>query len=141
MKNITILSLLLILALTPSKVFCQDNDAVIIHSKDLINQEIKNKNRSSRVWNLKKDSTIRINLVEMKGELTKHMHPDADHSLIVIKGKVKVLVGEKYFILEQGDFISIPKTVPHKYWTLTETALLASMDAPYYDSKKTIRLE
>ncbi|WP_347924255.1 cupin domain-containing protein [Pontimicrobium sp. SW4] len=122
-------------------VFSQESEAVIIHSKDLVDQKVKDENKTSRVWNLKKDNTIRINLVEMKGELTKHIHPDADHSLIVIEGKVKVLVGEKIYYLEKGDFISIPKNIPHKYWTITKTALLASMDAPYYDPKKTIRLE
>jgi quercetin dioxygenase-like cupin family protein len=119
----------------------QEQEGTIIHSKELLGEKIKDEDSVVRVWNLKKDSTIRINLVEMRGELSKHMHPDADHSLIVIKGKVKVLVGNKISILEQGDFISIPKNVPHKYWTLTKTALLASMDAPYYDPKKTIRLE
>lgn len=94
-----------------------------------------------KVWTLKKDETIRVNLVEMKGELSKHLHPDADHSLLVINGTVKAIVGDKTEILEQGDFISIPKNVPHKYITITTTALLVSMDAPYYDSKKTVRLE
>ncbi len=118
----------------------QESEPKVIHAEDLLNQN-DNQGRSARVWNLKKDKTIRINLVEMKGELKKHKHPDAEHSLIVIKGKVKVLVGDEVFILKQGDFISIPKNMPHKYWTISKKALLASMDAPYYDPKKTIYLE
>lgn len=94
-----------------------------------------------KVWTLKKDQTIRVNLVEMKGELTRHLHPDADHSLMVVKGKVKAEVGDRVEVLGQGDFISIPQGVPHKYTTITETALLTSMDAPYYDPAKTQRLE
>lgn len=94
-----------------------------------------------KVWNIRQDEMIRINLVEMSGELSLHKHPDADHSLMVLEGKVKVQIGEKTMEIGKGDFISIPADVPHKYWSLTETALLVSMDAPYYDPKKTVALE
>jgi len=103
------------------------------------NPDIEGKN--VRVWNIRQDDSIRINLVEMSGELGLHKHPDADHSLMILEGKVRAQVGEKMIELEKGDFISIPANVPHKYWSITETALLVSMDAPYYDPRKTISLE
>lgn len=94
-----------------------------------------------RVWTIKQDDIIRVNLVEMKGELLLHSHPDADHSLMVLSGKVKVQIGEEFRIIEHGDFISIPANIPHKYWSLTERSMLVSMDAPYYDPAKTIKIE
>ena len=94
-----------------------------------------------KVWNIRQNKTIRINLVEMSGELALHKHPDADHSLMVLEGKVRAQIGEKMIEAEKGDFISIPANVPHKYWSLTKTTLLVSMDAPYYDPKKTVSLE
>lgn len=97
--------------------------------------------KTSKVWNIRQDELIRINLVEMSGELSLHKHPDADHSLMVIEGRVLVLVGDEKMEMGKGDFISIPANVPHKYWTLTKTALLVSMDAPYYDPKKTVHLD
>lgn len=97
--------------------------------------------KNVRVWNLRKNETIRINLVEFSGELPLHKHPDGDHTLMVLEGRVRVQMdGEKHEI-EKGDLISIPRNMPHKYWTLSKKAILVSMDAPYYDPKKTIRLE
>ena len=98
-------------------------------------------NENVKVWNIKKTDLIRINLVEMSGELSKHKHPDAEHSLVVLEGEVKAMVGDSIVTLLKGDFISIPKNVPHKYWTITSKAYLVSMDAPYYDADKTVRLE
>ena len=39
-----------------------------------------------------------------------------------------------------GDFVSIPRGMPHKYIVQGERAVIVSMDAPYYDPNKTIRL-
>jgi quercetin dioxygenase-like cupin family protein len=94
-----------------------------------------------KVWNIRQNETIRINLVEMCGELKLHQHPDAEHSLMLIEGKVRALVGDQEVILEKGDFLSIPPSVPHKYWSLDPRSLLVSMDAPYYDPKRTVVLE
>ncbi len=95
--------------------------------------------RNVKVWSIRQDASIRINLVEMSGELNLHLH--ADHSLMVLEGKVMVLIGDKKIEIGMGDFISIPANVPHKYWSLTQIAKLVSMDAPYYDPKKTVLLE
>jgi quercetin dioxygenase-like cupin family protein len=97
--------------------------------------------KTAKVWHIRKNETIRINLVEMSGELQLHQHPDADHSLIVLEGRVKVQIGEEFREITKGDFISIPAGVPHKYWSLTEKSMLVSMDAPYYDPAKTVALE
>jgi quercetin dioxygenase-like cupin family protein len=94
-----------------------------------------------KVWNIKQDAHIRVNLVEMTGELPLHKHPDAAHSLLVLSGKVRVLAGDLKTELVSGDFISIPAGMPHKYWALGGQALLVSTDAPYYDPKKTVQLE
>src|SRR5687768_14265612 len=97
--------------------------------------------KNVRIWNIRQDKTIRINLVEFTGELALHKHPDADHSLIVLEGSVKVLAGDKTITLNKGDFISVHANVPHKYWTIGPKAMLVSMDAPYYDPKNTVPLE
>jgi quercetin dioxygenase-like cupin family protein len=94
-----------------------------------------------RVWNVRQDAVIRVNLVEMSGELPLHRHPDAEHSLMVLEGRVRVQVGERMLELGKGDYVSVPAGVPHKYWTLGGKAMLVSMDAPYYDPKKTVRME
>lgn len=93
------------------------------------------------MWTIKQDQVIRVNLVKMSAELPLHMHPDAAHSLMVFSGRVRVQAGDHFYLMKKGDYISIPATVPHKYWSLTKEATLVSMDAPYYDPQKTVPLE
>lgn len=115
-----------------------ENDFTLIRYEKLISRNPDIEGQNVKVWTIRQDDTIRINLVEMSGELRLHTHPDADHSLMVLKGQVKVEADGKHFVVGAGDFISIPKNVPHKYWSITQTSMLVSMDAPYYDPAKTI---
>ncbi len=108
---------------------------------EIISKKADIEGKNVRVWNIRKTVQIRINLVEMTGELSKHKHPDADHSLIVLEGEVKVMVADSIIEMSKNDFISIPKDIAHKYWTISPKAYLLSMDAPYYDPDKTISLE
>lgn len=137
MRNI----LLLILIIFFSSCSRESDSLLIQKYADLIQEKPDIEGANVKVWNIKKTDLIRVNLVEMSGELTLHKHPDAEHSLLVLKGGVEVLVNDSIVTMTEGDFISIPKNVPHKYNTLTSKAYLVSMDAPYYDSKKTVRLE
>ncbi len=71
-----------------------------------------------KVWTIKKDEAIRVNYVEMTGELPLHMHPDAAHSLMVLSGQVRVRIGNEIVVIDEGDYLSIPAEVPHRYWAL-----------------------
>ncbi|MGZ3694303.1 MAG: cupin domain-containing protein [Bdellovibrionota bacterium] len=113
----------------------------LVKYKELVARAPDSEGQTAKVWHIRKDETIRINLVEMSGELKLHSHPDADHSLMLLEGRVKVQIGEEFLEIAKGDFISIPAGVPHKYWSLTPISMLVSMDAPYYDPEKTISLE
>jgi quercetin dioxygenase-like cupin family protein len=109
--------------------------------KNLISQKPDIEGKNVRVWSIRQDEVIRINLVEMSGETALHKHPDADHSLMVLEGEVKVQIASEFMIMKKGDYISIPADVAHKYWSLAPKSMLVSMDAPYYDPNKTISLE
>lgn len=113
----------------------------LVEYEKLINRKPDSERANVRVWTVKQDSIIRINLVEMSGELPRHKHPDADHSLMILEGRVRVEIADKTIEIGKGDFITIPVDVPHKYWSLTAKSIFVSMDAPYYDPKKTIPLE
>ncbi len=93
------------------------------------------------LWTIKRTDTIRINLVQLSGELKLHKHPDAEHSIFVLSGKIEALIGKDHILLKDGDFVSIPKDMPHKYIVRGKKALIISMDAPYYDPAKTVILE
>lgn len=111
----------------------------LVRYKELTARKPDQDGQTVRVWTIKKDDVIRVNLVEMLGELKLHKHPDAAHSLMVLEGSVRVQVDQEFHVINKGDFISIPAGVPHKYWALTKSAMLVSMDAPYY--RQTIPLE
>jgi len=118
----------------------QENYTLVEHQK-LLERKPDTLSENVKVWTIKQDRHIRINYVEMTGELPLHIHPDADHTLMVLSGKVKVQIGSEFRTISDGDYISIPANVAHKYWPLVERVRLVSMDAPYYDPKKTVSLE
>ncbi|MGE0526916.1 MAG: cupin domain-containing protein [Bdellovibrionales bacterium] len=113
----------------------------LVRYKEVLSRTPDIEGQNIRVWNIRQTDQIRVNLVEVSGELTLHKHPDADHSLMVLKGRLRVQVGGRQVEVEEGDFVSIPADVPHKYWPLDGRPILVSMDAPYYDPGKTINLE
>jgi len=44
-----------------------------------------------------------------------HMHPDATHYLIIIKGIAHVWIDGEVIILEEGDFLEIPRYKYHNF--------------------------
>ena len=49
------------------------------------------------------------------GNLPKHMHPDIEHEQYVLKGRMKVGIGDKVYEVKAGDAIYIPAGVFHWY--------------------------
>lgn len=118
-----------------------NNTYTFVQHKELLARAPDIDGINAQVWTIKQDSHIRVNYVEMQGELSLHLHPDADHSLMVLSGQIEAIIAGESKQLSAGDFISIPKNVPHKYRVLGANASIVSMDAPYYDPRKTIVLE
>ncbi len=112
----------------------------IVRTRELMAREPNPSSTESQVWRLHQSATSRTNLVEMRGELGKHIHPDAEHSLYVISGDLTVRAGDLETTLRAGDYISIPAGTEHGYSLLAgKSALVISMDAPPYDPQKTTR--
>lgn len=93
------------------------------------------------LWNFKKTEIFRINVVKMMGESKLHKHPDAEHTILLIKGSMQAEVGGHKIKMKEGDLLSIPAGMPHRYTVKGKNAIIVSMDAPYYDPGKTIMLE
>jgi quercetin dioxygenase-like cupin family protein len=93
-----------------------------------------------RLWPLLSTSDARMNYVEVAGRSAMHIHPDQDHRLYVLEGKVLVITGGSNTTATVGDLIIIPKGVPHAYDVASkgERALLLTFDAPPYDPKKAV---
>jgi quercetin dioxygenase-like cupin family protein len=84
-----------------------------------------------------------MNYFEVTGRTGLHFHPDADHRLYVLEGKVVITAGQNTNTAVAGDLIVIPKGVRHCYDVPTkgDRALLLTFDAPPYDPRKTVNLE
>ena len=122
---------------TPAPV---EGSAVIKHQADVV------KDRGlggHHLWPLLSSPEARINYFEVTGRGSLHYHPDADHRLYVLEGSVLIICGKSTTTCAVGDFIIIPKGVPHCYDVPAKggRALLLTLDAPPYDSMKTVNLE
>ena len=51
-----------------------------------------------------------------------HMHLNEDESFYVTEGEVEFVADDQTHLLKAGDFIHLPKNVPHKFTIKSETA-------------------
>ena len=54
-----------------------------------------------------------IKLAKLKGEFVWHHHDDEDELFLVVKGKLLIKFRDKDVLLDEGEFIVIPKGVEH----------------------------
>jgi mannose-6-phosphate isomerase-like protein (cupin superfamily) len=121
----------------------RDGHATIIHRADVIRDTGTNGAGRGHLWPLYSSPEARLNYFEVTGRSEMHFHPDGDHRLYVLEGKVLVTAGTNTTTAGVGDFIVIPRGVRHCYDVPAkgERALLLTFDAPPYDPRKTVRVE
>jgi quercetin dioxygenase-like cupin family protein len=121
----------------------RDGAATLIHRADIVRDRSTNSTAAMRLWPLHSTPEARMNYVEVSGRSSLHFHPDADHKLYVLEGKVVVIAGTNTTTAAVGDLIIIPKGVRHCYDVPAkgERALLLTFDAPPFDPRKTVNLE
>ena len=117
--------------------------ANIIHGSEILRDREANSAAGRHLWPLYSSAEARMNYFEVTGPSSLHFHPDADHRLYVLEGKVVVTAGTNTTTAISGDLIVIPKGVRHRYYVPAkgERALLLTFDAPPYDPHKTVNLE
>lgn len=59
-----------------------------------------------------------------------HVHHREDEQFFMIDGEVRVIVGDQRIDARAGDFIFLPREIPHAYIVTSETARLAGMVTP-----------
>lgn len=57
-------------------------------------------------------------------EFSLQSHKERSESWIVLEGKIRVLKGEKFYILKRGEYIEIPKNKKHRIHGLTDSYVL-----------------
>ncbi len=65
-----------------------------------------------------------IKLVKVKGEFIWHQHETEDELFFVVKGKLLIKLPDREIHLQEGEFVVIPRGVPHLPIAEEETHLL-----------------
>ena len=55
-----------------------------------------------------------VKLVKVQGEFTWHHHDDEDELFFVLKGSLTIKLQERDILLNEGEFVIIPRGVEHK---------------------------
>ena len=55
-----------------------------------------------------------VKVVKLKGEFVWHKHDDEDEMFLVVRGKLKIEFRKGSAILNDGEFIIVPKGVEHR---------------------------
>lgn len=65
-----------------------------------------------------------VKLVKLKGEFVWHHHQAEDELFLVIRGQLVIQLRDKDAILEEGEFLIVPRGVEHKPVAEEETLVL-----------------
>jgi len=65
-----------------------------------------------------------VKLAKVKGEFVIHKHENEDELFLVLKGQLIMDYGEKVDIINEGEFVIVPKGTYHKPIAKSETHLL-----------------
>ena len=59
-----------------------------------------------------------------------HTHTREDEAIYVMAGSVRFTIGEHVFTAKPGDYVLMPKNIPHSFQVLTETAKMVLTISP-----------
>ncbi|MDB6030293.1 MAG: cupin protein [Verrucomicrobiales bacterium] len=121
----------------------REGTAKIIHRADVIPSSATNNPARGGLWPLYATPEAKLNYFAVTGHTPLHFHPDAEHRLYVLEGKVLVTAGTNTTLACVGDFIVIPRGIRHSYDVPEkgDRALMLTFDAPPFDPRKTVSLE
>jgi quercetin dioxygenase-like cupin family protein len=74
-------------------------------------------------------SLIKI-LVQRGSEPPAHTHSREDESYFILKGSVRYMIGEDQLTVKEGEYVYLPKDVPHSFQILSEQAELLMWLSP-----------
>ena len=62
-------------------------------------------------------------IIEVKGlEPPRHVHSREDESFYILEGVIEYNVDDQVLHAEKGDWVFLPKNIPHSFKVITETA-------------------
>lgn len=86
--------------------------------------------------------SVRCLCVEIHGTVPLHYHPDGTHRNYILQGRLRFTIGGETREVGPGDFLMIPRGVPHKVELIGDApASLATVDTPPIDVTRSVWLE
>jgi mannose-6-phosphate isomerase-like protein (cupin superfamily) len=74
---------------------------------------------------------VNIRLNKLQGRIKRHVHPQSNHFLYLIKGQIELTVGDETKVVGAGNFITIPRGIPHAMQRIGESeALFLDLASP-----------
>jgi mannose-6-phosphate isomerase-like protein (cupin superfamily) len=66
-----------------------------------------------RLATLAQTSDVNIRVNRLEGRIKSHTHPTSHHFLYLIAGQIELRVGDETRVVGAGDFVIIPRGMPH----------------------------
>jgi mannose-6-phosphate isomerase-like protein (cupin superfamily) len=66
-----------------------------------------------RLATLAQTSDVNIRANRLEGRIRRHTHPTSHHFLYLIAGQIELSVGDETRVVGAGDFVIIPRGMPH----------------------------
>lgn len=81
-------------------------------------------------------------LIWIKTGVGLHKHESHTENIYVISGKGEMTLGDEKFVIQKGDFFSIPKNTPHSLKVLSSKPIkVLSIQTPKFTGKDRIFIE
>jgi quercetin dioxygenase-like cupin family protein len=74
------------------------------------------------------------NIAQTRGKIRAHTHDYHDEFLYILEGEAEFIVGGVTSKVKPGDLIVIPMGTLHKGMVLSDTMIIYSVYAPYFDN-------
>ena len=95
--------------------------------------------RERMLLDLPESETIAIGYVALQpGESTDiGLHDDEEEAYVVLSGKARLMLGDRFDELEKGAVVYVPRNTPHRMTCISDAPLEYLYFANYPDLKKT----
>ncbi len=95
-----------------------DHGDIVVHPRNRRVLNLLGKGISKEFLSPKDPGSLELILVTVEpgGTSGREFHDhEGDHAGLVLAGKIEMWVGDKYFVIEEGDSFHFPRATPHKY--------------------------
>jgi quercetin dioxygenase-like cupin family protein len=79
-----------------------------------------------------------VNLINTVSPVPKHYHAKHDETVVILRGRGKMILGDQEREVAAGDVIFIPQGTVHAFDPLSEDVVAVSVFAPKWDGKDRI---